>query len=91
MGGIPRKFGSVAFAANTAARLKADASDSKSDVGDNMWVQVPPPAPMELSFLRSSFCFKLKLLFFHSKSIITRGGHYHTSKKSYLHIHLNVI
>ena len=23
----------------------ADASDSKSDVGDNMWVQVPPPAP----------------------------------------------
>ena len=32
MGGIPRKFGSVAFAANTAARLKADASDSKSDV-----------------------------------------------------------
>ena len=27
----------------------ADASDSKSDVGDNMWVQVPPPAPLELS------------------------------------------
>ena len=26
----------------------ADASDSKSDVGDNMWVQVPPPAPMGL-------------------------------------------
>ena len=23
----------------------ADASDSKSDVGDNVWVQVPPPAP----------------------------------------------
>ena len=23
----------------------ADASDSKSDVGDYMWVQVPPPAP----------------------------------------------
>lgn len=32
----------------------ADASDSKSDVGDNMWVQVPPPAPMELSFCGSS-------------------------------------
>ena len=52
MGGIPRKFSSEVFAANTAARLKADASDSKSDVGDNMWVQVPPPAPIELSFLR---------------------------------------
>ena len=24
----------------------ADASDSKSDVGDNVWVQVPPPAPI---------------------------------------------
>ena len=34
MGGIPRKFSSVAFAANMAARLRADASDSKSDVGD---------------------------------------------------------
>ena len=34
VGGIPRKFSSVAFAANTAARLRADASDSKSDVGD---------------------------------------------------------
>ncbi len=35
----------------------ADASDSKSDVGDNMWVQVPPPAPIELSFCDSFFCF----------------------------------
>ena len=34
----------------------ADASDSKSDVGDNMWVQVPPPAPMSTPyFMRSNF------------------------------------
>ena len=25
----------------------ADAKDSKSFVGDNVWVQVPPPAPNE--------------------------------------------
>lgn len=35
----------------------ADASDSKSDVGDNMWVQVPPPAPMCLGFYPRLFLF----------------------------------
>ena len=35
----------------------ADASDSKSDVGDNVWVQVPPPAPKERNAItRSFFC-----------------------------------
>lgn len=41
MGGIPRKFGSVAFAANMAARLKADASDSKSDVESTRGFKFP--------------------------------------------------
>gem|GEM_PF-3621488 len=30
----------------------ADASDSKSDVGNNVWVQVPPSAPMEELYKR---------------------------------------
>ena len=35
----------------------ADASDSKSDVGDNVWVQVPPPAPIEKAQLGVFFFF----------------------------------
>ena len=50
----------------------ADASDSKSDVGDYMWVQVPPPAPNKnktnlgekskfvLFFIRDYFGIKIK-------------------------------
>ena len=34
----------------------ADASDSKSDVGDHVWVQVPSPA-VELLFYKGSFLF----------------------------------
>ena len=33
----------------------ADASDSKSDVREYMWVQVPPPAPIPF-FERDFFC-----------------------------------
>lgn len=33
----------------------ADASDSKSDDGNIVWVQVPPPAPFLFSERRSSF------------------------------------
>ena len=40
----------------------ADASDSKSDVGDYMWVQVPPPAPILWTFWFGVFflCFFAK-------------------------------
>ena len=41
MGGIPRKFSSDVFAENTAARLKADASDSKSDVESTRGFKIP--------------------------------------------------
>ena len=33
----------------------ADASDSKSDVGNNVWVQVPPPAPKNPEAFASGF------------------------------------
>ena len=42
----------------------ADASDSKSDVGDYMWVQVPPPAP-KTSFERTRFFYCLDTCAFH--------------------------
>ena len=45
----------------------ADASDSKSDAGNSVWVQVPSPAlvhllgSLENSGLRASFMFELML------------------------------
>lgn len=35
----------------------ADASDSKSDVGDYVWVQVPSPAVLRIGGCRSFFLF----------------------------------
>lgn len=45
----------------------ADASDSKSDAGNSVWVQVPSPAlvhllgSLEISGLKASFMFELML------------------------------
>lgn len=56
----------------------ADASDSKSDVGDNVWVQVPPSAPpTRLNLLEFSLFFVAVrhcnqyyyMVFFHTFSI----------------------
>ena len=35
----------------------ADALDSKSNVGDYVWVQVPPPAPVEVSKIAYFFFY----------------------------------
>ena len=37
----------------------ADASDSKSDVGDYVWVQVPSPA-LKKQMIRGIICFFLQ-------------------------------
>ena len=45
----------------------ADASDSKSDVGDYVWVQVPSPALKALIFQGFFYCYRksLRQLFSH--------------------------
>ena len=52
-----RKRRSWRSQAVAACSAEGSLSDSKSDVGDNMWVQVPPPAPMCLGFCRGFFLF----------------------------------
>ena len=63
----------------------ADASDSKSDVGDNVWVQVPPPAPKKTEALQpaSVFCFSyIQVFVFVAEDISLRVANYTTTMKA---------